>query len=115
MAVDQGPSPSQAFGATNASLRKEIANDLLTQLTYVGDLMRTQDSIAISDNFHLDSRMMTSGNYKGYYKVDVQYRRGTKKTVGEIMLSPDAVDLDDATYGLTQSVSTGYIYIVTPR
>ena len=113
MPFAQGPRPSIDFASTNGTLRKEIKDELLDRLSAVSDLMRTADSIAISPNFHLDSRWMTSGTHPNHYKVDIQYRKGQGLTVGEIMLSPAATSLDDAKSGLNLSVAQAVIYIVT--
>lgn len=113
MAAVQGPQPGKAFDNTNGTLRKEIKTDLLDKLTAIADIKRTHDSIAISDNFHLDARQMSTGQYNGQYKVDVQYRKGTKGTVAQIMLSPNATSLADAKTGLNSSASDGRIWIVT--
>jgi hypothetical protein len=109
MPANQGPEPKAGFGNTNSSLRKEIANDLLSQLTDISGLMRTADSIVISDHFHLDSRELQDGSFK----VDVQYRKGTKATVAQIQLAPTATSLADAQEGINNSAADGHIWIVT--
>ena len=108
MPVQQGQIPGHAFGNTNGALRKEIKNDLLGEISDINDLKRTADSIAISDNFHLDSR-----DLNGNFKVDVQYRRGTKETVAQIMLAPNATSLADAKTGINNSAGDGHIWNVT--
>jgi hypothetical protein len=113
MASQQGPNPGKAFDNTNGTLRKEIKNGLLDQVTAIADLKRNHDSIATSDNFHLDAKQMTSGQFNGQYKVDVQYRKGTKGTVAQIMLSPNATSLTDAKSGINSSASDGHIWIVS--
>lgn len=74
MPVQQGAIPSSGFANTNGTLRKEIRDDLMDAITDIGALKRTADSIATSDNFHLDSREMNPDQYK----VDVQQRKGGK-------------------------------------
>lgn len=113
MPVQQGADLGKQFTNTNSTLRKEIKNNLLDKVTNIADLKRTHDSIATSDNFHLDARQMSSGDFNGRYKVDVQFKKGTKGTVAEIMLSPNAANLADAKTGLNNSASDGHIWIVT--
>ena len=109
MAVTQGNKPKQGFSNTNKGLRKEIKEVLLPKIDVIDSLKRDADSIFTSNNFHLDSKDIGGGTYK----VDVQYKGGTKGTVAQVMLDANATDLEDVITGINGSAKYGYIYNVT--
>ena len=111
MPVERGNRPSAGFSTINSRKRNEIKDDLLDRLRDVATLMRTANNLLTSTSFHVDSRKLTSGPYKGYFKVDIQLRTGP--TVAEIMLSPEATSVRDAKQGFESCLDDGYIYVVT--
>ncbi|OPX45166.1 hypothetical protein CLHUN_10530 [Ruminiclostridium hungatei] len=96
------------MGTTNSRLNREIENDILGEMVNINDYMVRQNSILLSDTFHLDA--MPSGD--SVYKVDIQYRTGLGKTVAVVLLNTDAENIEDLKEGLRKSLKDGYIYIV---
>lgn len=91
--------------------QKTEISGLLDEMTAPNELMRRKDSIFTSKNFHIDSRPMSSGTYKNYYKVDIQLKTGP--TVAEIMLHPGATSIRDVRSGFTSCIADKHIYVVT--
>ena len=54
---------------------------------------------------------MTAGGFTGHYGV--QYKKGTKGTITQIMLAPNATSLADAKMGINNSANDGHIWIGT--
>jgi|GEM_PF-6694528 len=96
------------MGTTNSRLDREIENDILGEMVDINDYMVRQNSILLSDTFHLDARPVG----EGVYKVDIQYRTGTRKTVAVVLLNADAENIEDLKEGLRRSLNDGYIYLV---
>jgi hypothetical protein len=111
MPVARGNRPSAGFTSVNKKKRTEISDELLPGLTDVTTLMRNANNVLTSTSFHVDSRPISSGTYKNYYKVDIQLRTGP--TVAEIMVGPRASSARDAKSGFESSLDDGHIYIVT--
>jgi len=108
MPAAQGALPGSSFTNTNSTLRKEIKNDIAGALTSISDVQREADSIVKSDNFHLDSRSVNS-----QWKVEIQYRAGTKGTVALVLVDPNATSLADLQTAINGSASDGHIWNVT--
>ncbi len=107
MAANQGPA-GRNMGNTNSTLRQEIQQQIISSIQQVGDVMRTQNSIYVSPNFHLDAVQLGQN-----YKVEIQYKKGTKQTVAVITLAQTAQNAADVRTGLSQSLSDGHIWNVT--
>ncbi|MFT9847667.1 hypothetical protein [Aneurinibacillus sp. REN35] len=97
------------MGSTNSSLRREITEDIINEITDIGNIQRARNSIYTSENFHLDAK----GLGKDRYQAEIQYRRGTKQTVAVIEVSDTATSAADARAALTKSLNDGYRWIVT--
>jgi hypothetical protein len=108
MPAVQGQAPGSAFDNTNSSLRKEVKDDIADALTSIDDVKRTADSIVVSDNFHLDSKLVNN-----QWKVEIQYRKGTKGTVAVVLVDPNATSIADLKQAIKGSVSDGNIWLVT--
>jgi hypothetical protein len=107
MPATQGP-VGKNMGNTNKELRDEIQQDIINSIQQVGEVMRTQNSIFLSDNFHLDAVQIGQN-----YKVEIQYKKGTKQTVSVITLARTAQNVADIRTGLSQSLKDGHIWNVT--
>ncbi|TKI69185.1 hypothetical protein FC756_09455 [Lysinibacillus mangiferihumi] len=97
------------MGETNNALRKEIKGDIIEKIKDINDIRRTADSIYTSDNFHLDSKEINNGSYK----VEIQYKKGTKQTVSVIEVEKSATSTADVKQALTNSLNDGYKWIVS--
>ncbi|GMA60384.1 hypothetical protein NZD89_12325 [Alicyclobacillus fastidiosus] len=96
------------MGNTNGTLRKEIRDDIISEIGNIADVMRTADSIYLSDNFHLDSKQIGQA-----FKVEIQYRKNTKQTVSVALVDQGATNVGDLRTALTNSLNDGHIWIVT--
>ena len=99
----------RGMGATNGTLRKEIKQDILDNLK-VADISRTSNDISKgrSANFHTDSVELSNGSFK----VEIQYRSGTKKTVAVAEVAPGSSDAS-LRAGLFESLKDGFKYMVS--
>lgn len=96
------------MGTTSSELDDEIESDILGEMDDINDYMVNQNSIILSANFHLDARPINAD----VYKVDIQFRTGTRKTVAVVLLGADADNVDELKEGLRKSLKDGYIYLV---
>lgn len=107
MPATQGP-VKKNMGSTNSTLRDEIQQQIIDSIKQVGDVMRTQNSIYVSPNFHLDAVQLGQN-----YKVEIQYKKGTKLTVAVISLAQTAQNAADVRKGLSESLQDGHQWDVT--
>ncbi|PPA81219.1 hypothetical protein C4A76_23910 [Brevibacillus laterosporus] len=96
------------MGETNSKLRREIKDDIIDQIETIGEVRRKQDSILTSPNFHLDSKELEHG----LFKVEIQYKSGTKQTVSVVLVNPTAQNVNELRGALELSLKDGYIYEV---
>ncbi|WCK52773.1 hypothetical protein PP175_15215 [Aneurinibacillus sp. Ricciae_BoGa-3] len=85
-----------------------IQNDIIADITDISTIMRTRNSIYTSDKFHLDAVGIGQN-----YKVEIQYKAGTKQTVAVIDVSNEATNAGDVRNALTNSLNDGHKWIVT--
>jgi hypothetical protein len=95
------------MGATNKLLRTEIENDIVNKVK-VADISRTANSIKTSQNFHLDAVKLSDGAFK----VEIQYKKGTKQTVAVAQVQPGSSDANMRS-GLLESLKDGFTYLVS--
>ncbi|QDX95475.1 hypothetical protein EEL31_13310 [Brevibacillus laterosporus] len=102
------------MGNTNKDIRKEIKNDIIDKIKTIDEVKRTQDSILISPNFHLDSKYLEKQHQ---YKVEIQHRHpqsgGKKPTVSVVLVDNTADKVDQLKEALNKSLNDGHIYEVT--
>ncbi|BAU29796.1 hypothetical protein DFP93_106176 [Aneurinibacillus soli] len=103
----QGPA-GRNMGTTNTKQKSEIQDDIINEIIDISTIMRTKDSLYTSDKFHLDSRQIGQ-----VYKVEIQYKSGTKQTVSVIEVSNTAQNAQDVRTALTSSLGDGHKWIVT--
>ncbi|PPB10673.1 hypothetical protein [Brevibacillus laterosporus] len=102
------------LGNTNATLRKEIKNDIINQIQDISEVKRTDDSIKTSPNFHLDSKYLKDEHQ---YKVEIQYKNPQpgqgKATISLVLVNEKATSVKDLREALELSLKDGHKYKVT--
>ncbi|MGE7111246.1 hypothetical protein [Lysinibacillus sp. NPDC047702] len=109
MACTQGEK-GRNMGQTNSKLNKEIQGDIIDKIKDINDIRRTADSIYKSDHFHLDSQQLPNTSN---FKVEIQYREGTKQTVSVIEVKNTATITAEVHQALNNSLKDGYKWIVS--
>ena len=115
MAIRAGGAPEggRGFGPVKSREIREIEDDIIDEIRYAADVQRNADSIKLSDNFHLDALLMRGGQWGGYYKVDIQRRRGNKVTVAQAMVQDGVNSYTEVQEALRNSLGDGQKWIVT--
>ena len=109
MPARQGDDLSSKMGSTTTRQKTEIQENIIEQIDDPTKLMRTKNDLFSSDNFHLDAKEI-----KGKYKVEIQFKKGTKQTVSVIMLDDDStIGAADVQTGLSNSLADQHIWLVT--
>ncbi|MFT9847678.1 hypothetical protein [Aneurinibacillus sp. REN35] len=96
------------MGQTNNKQKTEIQDEIIDEIANINDIRRTKNSIYTSTNFHLDAVEL-----KDSYKVEIQFKGGTKQTVSVIDVSDAATSTADVKTALTNSLNDGYKWLVT--
>ena len=109
MPATQGNKPSSAFDTLNNSQKRDLSA-LAERIVDISTVMRTANSIYTSDNFHLDARPLDNNTQ---YKVEIQFRSGSRRTVALVLVSATATNAADLRTAITSSASDGYIWNVT--
>ena len=87
---------------------KDEVGDLIDSLNDVDDIRRDRNSIKLSANFHLDARAVDEG-----YKVEIQRRRGNKKTVSCVVVEDGCNQLQDLVDALEGSLRSRTVWHAT--
>ncbi len=118
MPIRDGGAPvgGRGFGTVTNRERRTIVLDVIDSISYASTVQRNSNDInglARKTGFHIDAAYMSSGDYAGYYKVDIQRGRGTKDTVAQVMVEDGVSSHNDIQDALTESLDSGHKWIVT--
>lgn len=118
MPIRDGGAPvgGRGFGSVTNRERRKIVGDVIESISYASSVQRNSNDIgglARRTGFHIDAAYMTSGEYAGYYKVDIQRGSGTKDTVAQAMVADGVSSHNDIQDALTESLDSGHKWIVT--
>lgn len=113
MPVTKGSAGKNMYRPNNKK-KREIEDDIADKIGAVSEIMRTADSIKVSDTFHLDAKFLKSQNV---YKVEVQLRKPPKTTASIVLVAATLTDtptnLTNLRKAINDSADDGHIYSVT--
>lgn len=93
---------------TSRGEKDEVCDDIIDSLGSVDDIRRDRNSIKTSSNFHLDARHVDEG-----YKVEIQRKRGNKKTVSCVIVEDSCQSLQDLVDALEGSLRSQTVWHAT--
>jgi hypothetical protein len=94
--------------STNKKQKREIDDDIIDEIRDISSVRRERNSLFTSSNFHLDARSVDDG-----YKVEIQHKRGSKRTVSCVVLEDTCNSLADLQAALRGSMGSQTVWHAT--